>query len=652
MRILIAVLAAWFFASPANAQCLFDNSGTITNPNEASCANARFEITEFETGSDKITLGYMPPLPVDSLTAVDGFRRYDSLHAQHQALMLGTNNVRGDIVGQTLSGRDIWAYRIGDSDNVTPAGLAEPAVMMNGGIHAREWQSPEVVTEVFEQLVEKSQDSGVGQYLAEHLNVVILPVMNIDGFIQTQTFPTQVAATDRQPRDGRMRRKNLRGPAGGANVDADIDTSTDQFDGVDLNRNARHGFGLNDGSSNNPISLIYRGTGIASEPETDALMAAADLGPGDRLRFYVDAHSFTRVLLIPSTANTRRNALTSALASQMRAVSQFRYFVSVDPAGSQIGTTADYFAIEYDIPSWTLEIEPRTGGQDYGGTGASHSGFVLPDSEVARVRDEIADMTLLGYYRQAGPPAVTAVQISRRSDDSVVYRADWQTNAATGTRSLQVSVDDMLRDDEGYRLWVAFDKPMRSTVDGITAAQYAGQNPAPLGNISLDAGADTADLQVALAGDLTSWLGASGGAPNGYHRYQFDAFAVDIDLPSLAAPQLLALSLDVQDMSTQPLDANPATAVDWQGGHWVNYDDEFATAGDAGGADCTLSIKAGPAGAAPPAATAVACKATFVAAPAPPPSIPVVTPQSSGGGGSNAPWVIMLLSFIAWRRQR
>ncbi|MFK8015614.1 MAG: M14 family zinc carboxypeptidase [Gammaproteobacteria bacterium] len=637
----------------AQAVCEFDASGTITNPDDPSCRDARFVIVESGSATNEIALGYAPPIPVDSMVAVDGFRLYDALHAQHQALFLGSDNVDGSIVGQTLSGRDIWAYKIGDLDSVTPAGRPEPAVMINGGIHAREWQSPEVVTELFETLVEMADDDGLGKYLSDHLNVVIVPVMNIDGFIQTQQFPVDVSATRLQPRDGRLRRKNLRRPDGGALVDDSLNTGDDQFDGVDLNRNMRHGFGQNGGSSAEPISQVYRGTGIASEPESRALINAATLAPASQLRFYVDAHSFSRQFFIPNTTNARRNEITRQLAERIRLVTGLSYANNTTTAGTEIGLTSDFFAVEYDIPSWTLEIEPRNGGQDYGGTGASHSGFILPDAEVARVRDENTQMLLLGYYRMTGPPAVKAVQITRRSDDALMYRADWQDTGSASSRTLNVTADEPLTAGTGYRLWVAFDKPMRTSTDGTNAAQYPGQNPPPLGSVSLDAGPAASDFDVPITGDLTSWLGVPGGAPNGYDTYQFDAFGTDFDMPASTASVTLSLSLDVQGMSGQKLDANPASAVGWEAGAWTGYDDEFGDIGDDGGADCQLTVRAMPdGGTAPAAGTSVACKASFVDTAAPPPTPPLVTPQSSGGGGAVAPLALIALLLRRRLQQR
>jgi MYXO-CTERM domain-containing protein len=649
---LAGLLALLFTTAPGYGVCVFDPNGTIGNPDDPSCRDPQFELSDSTAGPGFLTLGYPVPMPVDSMIATDGFRSYASLHAQHQALFLGSNNIQGSIVGQTLAGRDIWAYTLGDPDALTVEGQPEAAVMINGGIHAREWQSPEVVTEILEQLDEISADGGFGQYLAENLNVVIVPVLNIDGFLQSQRFPSTVTATLRQPRDGRMRRKNMRRPSGGALVDENISTSDDQFDGVDLNRNSEHGFGMNNGSSSNPVSLAYRGPSFGSEPEIQALIQAATLAPGDRLRFYVDAHSFTQQFFVPVIGSTRRIGITQELAQRVSAVSDGRYAVSNDTSVNTIGTTADYFAVEYEIPTWTLEIEPRRGGQDYGGTGQSHSGFVLPDSEIERVRDEVTLMTLLGYYRQSGPPSVKAVEISRVSDGAVVLRADWQPVSGSTMRELTVSVDESLEAGADYNLWVAFNKPMRYSEDGVVAIQYPGQDAPGIGAVSLDAGSEEADAQYVVEGDLSNWLSAPGGAPEGYDTYRFDAFAVQFTAPTLAAPATLALALAVRDLSQLELDANPATMVGWQSGVWTGYEDALGNEGDDGGSDCSVTVRVTPDGmtAAAPGQS-VACKAAFEAPPAPaPPVEPTPPPVDRGGGGALG--LLGLLALLGARRRR
>ena len=209
-----AVLAALLFgaALPAAADCIFDSDGEITNPFAPGCGDVLFTYTDDDNSGTNIALGYPPPVPVASMTPVAGFREYASLFAQHQSLLALNDEVDGEVVGETLAGREIWAYVIGDADATTAEGFAEAAVLVNGGIHAREWQTPEAVTALFEALVAGKADGGFVQYLVENLNTVLVPVNNVDGFIQTQLYPVNVTADREQPREGRMRRKNLRNP--------------------------------------------------------------------------------------------------------------------------------------------------------------------------------------------------------------------------------------------------------------------------------------------------------------------------------------------------------------------------------------------------------------------------------------------------------
>ena len=116
-----ACLAAWLAcaALPAAADCEFDNDGEITNPFEAGCGDVLFTYTESDNAGTDIALGYPPPEPVASLTPVDGFREYASLFARHQSLFTLNEEVDGQIVGETLAGREIWAYVIGDANRRT-----------------------------------------------------------------------------------------------------------------------------------------------------------------------------------------------------------------------------------------------------------------------------------------------------------------------------------------------------------------------------------------------------------------------------------------------------------------------------------------------------------------------------------------------------
>jgi len=638
-------------AQQAGASCVFDGNGEIVNPFEPGCGDVLFAYTENDNVGTNIALGYPPPIPVASMTAVAGFRDYASLFAQHQSLLTIHDEVAGQVVGQTIAGRDIWAYVIGDADTTTAEGFPEGAVLVNGGIHAREWQTPEAVTGLFETLVAGKADAGFGQYLVENLKTVVVPVNNVDGFIQTQLFPDSTTADREQPREGRMRRKNLRNPVTQGAIDSDIGTIADNFWGVDPNRNSSQGFGQLNSSSTLVTSLIYRSTTPNTEPELLALQQAATLGPAARLRFYSDTHSFGQIYFAPTPGNSRLNAITQALAIRMIAASGRNYGFGPDPAGSPgIGTTADHFVFGLEIPGWTMEVEPANGGQDYGGLAShGHSGFILPMTEAARMREDVARQYLLGFYRQSGPPAAIAAEIRETTGNSVVYSAHWDMNSAT-TRALTVDANEALVPGGSYRLWVAFNKPMRIEDAGGDIVPYAGQSPgASVGTVTLEIPSLTG--QDVTLGANGAWLGTAGGAPNGYLRYENDAFAVDFTLPNavnVTAATSAVLFLTVSDLAQTALDGDPASAVDWGGGAWLRYENTTGAEGDVGGSDCSFKLFIAPtAGAAPPATEADCRSATT-----PPPPPPPPPPARGGGGGDGSGLLLLLLGLLPLTRRR
>ena len=198
------------------------------------------EWVDFAPADDtsKIALGYPVPQPVDTPLPFNGFRTYSGLHMRHQDLAVTTPWVHGTVIGQTREERPIWVYQLGDADHYTATGLPEQAMLSNGGIHAREWQSPEVTTGIIELLALTDDGNPLVEYLRENANILVIPVLNVDGFQQTQRFPslnwlgTDPGYPDTSPRDGRMRRKNMLG------VDEDLYTQGDHLQGVDLNRNS------------------------------------------------------------------------------------------------------------------------------------------------------------------------------------------------------------------------------------------------------------------------------------------------------------------------------------------------------------------------------------------------------------------------------
>ena len=601
--------------------------------------------TENTNSSNQLAIGYPLPIPVDSLTAVDGFRTYDSLHSQHQALAISNAEVRSSVVGQTHANRDIYAYRFSDTNSQTLDGQSEPAFLINGTIHAREWQSPEVVTELMEQLVENKNDQGMVQYLLDNTNIVIVPVLNVDGFLQTQRYPDQVTQSPgtnassppiqkfAQPRDGRMRRKNM------PNVDEVLSTGTDRLSGVDLNRNGEVFFGVQPDNST-PSSLIYGGSFAFSEPETQALLEAAKLGPRSRLRFYQDTHSFSRVLFVPQPNNSRRNAIANDLAGKFQDATNAQgsnYFPVIDSVGNGIPSTADYFAYTDLIPTWTLEIEPPMGfngipdgGAFYGGTNASHSGFILPASEIARVRDELAVAQLLMLYHQAGPAYVTDVRVTD-SNDNEVYAASWQSTS--GSRSLNVTTNQTLSSGEQYSLHVSFNKPMRVRNSSGNVVQYTGQSVTLAPSVSLSGNGGSGNFTRSLAAARSDWLDQDVEGFS-FKQYRDDSFKIDFTIPSdipvssATGTTDINIGINVQDFAELSLDANPATAVNWSGGAWTNYEDADGQPGDTGGTDTSYQFRVSNEG------------------------LTLSDPEPTGGGGGSLGWLLLLILSSTWAFRR
>jgi len=563
--------------------------------------------------NDKIALGYPVPIPVDTPLPFDGFRTYAGLHMRHQDLVASTPWVHQEQVGQTRNGRIIYAYRLGDDDLLTVDGLPEPATLTNGGIHAREWQAPETVTGIMELLALHEDDHHFYDYLRDNVNMIVIPSLNIDGFMQTQRYPSlnylqsDPNDPDYSPRDGRMRRKNMQG------ADEDLYTTADHLNGVDLNRNNDPYWATNpDRSSSNPSTLVYHGQRAASEPEIRALDAAAQLGPIERLRIYTDVHSFSLVSLWGRTSNNRfaiqTEEVLKTFANHHISFPAGKWYAYADrnsvPRNSGIGTTDEYFTYTYKVPSWTLEVEPSGGqgfhyplpggGADYGGKGENgHDGFILPESEIRRVREELAQTFAAVYYRQAGPPAIHALRIIDTDTGAAVFESEWDT-VDNQTRSLYKKQLQPLQINRRYDIWMSFNKPMRWREAG-QVVPFPGQ---PSNTLDLEANILVGSSSLTTILESADWLNQSNGTADGYMNYQDDALKLTFKFPDdeqnlglITGLTDATLALQTTDMTGMATDANPATVADWENGSWSQYENDAGIESDSGGFDTTISFQ-------------------------------------------------------------
>ncbi|NLI78712.1 MAG: zinc carboxypeptidase [Candidatus Riflebacteria bacterium] len=191
---------------------------------------------------------------------------YDTMTARLRELAAAHPDiVRLESVGKSIEGRDLWAAKVSDHPDLDEK---EPACLLAGAHHAREWTSVMVPMAVLEALVAGYGSDPRLTRLVDERETWIVPMVNPDGVTWSQT-------------KAKYWRKNRR-PVGGS------------F-GIDLNRNYGYHWGPT-GSSDQPYSDTYHGTGPFSEPETSAIKALAER---EHFQTSIHFHSYSELILFP-----------------------------------------------------------------------------------------------------------------------------------------------------------------------------------------------------------------------------------------------------------------------------------------------------------------------------------------------------------------
>ncbi|XP_045451565.1 carboxypeptidase B-like [Melitaea cinxia] len=168
------------------------------------------------------------------------------------------------VIGKSVEGRDLRMLKISNGDS------GNTGVWIDGSIHPREWISAAVVTYLADQLVRTFHEQPDS---VTNKDWYILPVLNPDGYEYTHT-------------DDRMWRKNR--------------AQYGECMGVDLNRNFSYGWGEKgeEGSSEDPCNIFYRGPKPFSEPETAAVKKVI-LESGTDFKVFLSLHSYGEVIIFP-----------------------------------------------------------------------------------------------------------------------------------------------------------------------------------------------------------------------------------------------------------------------------------------------------------------------------------------------------------------
>jgi carboxypeptidase T len=226
----------------------------------------------------------------------------------------------------SLEGRTVRGIEISRDVNVNDG---KPVFMMMGLHHAREWPSGELTMEFAYDLL---KNDGVVPRITNILDkarVVIVPVVNPDGFNLSRTLGYE------------MKRKNCRITNGQIPTTGQCSQSSNQSRGTDLNRNYA-GFWGGPGASTSLTSETYRGASAFSEPESRNIQSLVSSYQATTL---ITNHTYSNLVLrepgYAGAGNTPDEALYKSLGDQMAAQngydSQFGYELY-----DTTGTTEDW----------------------------------------------------------------------------------------------------------------------------------------------------------------------------------------------------------------------------------------------------------------------------------------------------------------------
>jgi carboxypeptidase T len=284
-------------------------------------------------------------------------------------------------IGETLEKRKILA-----------ANENEPAVLLTGCHHAREWISVEVPFLFGKYLLDNYDLDPQVRALVDASEIWIVPIVNPDGL----EYSIHVY---------RYWRKNRR-----ANADGTF--------GVDINRNYGYAWGIdNEGSSGYPGSDVYRGTGPFSEPETAAVRSLF-AGVGIDFRALISFHSYGQYILYPwgytaapAPDDTGLGTVAAAMAGLMTAVQGTAYTHGQASRTLYVtnGDTVDWAYSIRGAPAFTIELPP---------VDVDHGGFFNDEAAIAAVFEENlpAMLYLARYALDHALPVRPPKRLEKRGD--------------------------------------------------------------------------------------------------------------------------------------------------------------------------------------------------------------------------------------------
>lgn len=257
------------------------------------------------------------------------------------------------LVGPSIENRDLFGIKLSQISSENEQ-KEKPAIVIMATHHAREHLSTEMPVLFADKFLHDSLTDLNIQKLLEETEIYIIPFVNPDG-----------ALYDIQTREYQMWRKNRK-------------KNSNKSYGVDLNRNYSYGWGTG-GSSKNPDSDVYMGSGPFSEAETKAMR---DFFLAHKnITIALSFHSFSELILYPwggkdTGIGGEDEKIFVQMAQDMAAMNHYRPMQSSDLYIAS-GDTCDWAYGELGVFCFTFELSPATmwAGGFYPGIGLIGKAF-------------------------------------------------------------------------------------------------------------------------------------------------------------------------------------------------------------------------------------------------------------------------------------
>lgn len=240
-------------------------------------------------------------------------------------------------IGESVEGRPLYALQVG---------TGKKEILVDGGIHAREHMTTNVLMEMIDQYtVSYRAKTKFANYntraILDKTSIWFIPMINPDGVTLVQKGLKAMKPENQKIIKAYNKSSNYKRWKANAR-------------GVDLNRNFDAVWSL---LGNTPKSFMgYKGESAFSEPESKAVKAFVE-----KHRFKADYsyHSSGQVLYWYNFQNKKNYARDLQLTRKVSGITGYSVIAPVNNRAS--GSSADWFILSQKQPGLTIEIAPYSG---------------------------------------------------------------------------------------------------------------------------------------------------------------------------------------------------------------------------------------------------------------------------------------------------